>query len=139
MILLLGSFSICTNSMLSLKVLPRHVCNCCLFILDLTGKNIAQTVVSRIKIENIPLKNMVTAQTDGCNVMEGRMIGCKVFMKKEVPTLPDLGTCVGHHGGNIIKKGVNAMCPELPTLFTSIHSNLEKHYEEEKSIPIMCF
>ena len=66
--------------------------------------------------------------------MLGRVNGCHERLKERIPTLPDLGGCLGHDGCNIIKLATKAMAPEHPNLFSCMHGNLEKHSSKKNRL-----
>ena len=94
---------------------------------SVTGKYICQKTYKALEVNNVPVKNQVSDQTDGCAVIIGRFQGCHEYAKKIVPTLPDLGGCGCHDPCNCIRNGLSALFPQMTRLYMSLWANLEKH------------
>ena len=108
----------------------------CLAVIDVeegtTGEEMANTVMKELVDNQIPLKMMMSVKTDGCSAMIGHLRGAQKFMREKVPTLLPNGGCVDHDLANVLKSAVQALCPELTSIYPAMHACLAKHSMDKK-------
>ena len=92
-----------------------------------SGKDLAEAILNEFQKEDIPYRNLVSVQTDGCNAMIGRFGGLIMELRKMCRWLPNFGGCESHDASNILKHGVKAMNKNLINLYSCLWGNLEKH------------
>ena len=92
-----------------------------------TGEDIANLVLKSLEENIIPMRNLLSVQTDGCAAMLGKFRGAQALLREKLPHLPNFGGCEAHDACNILKQGVKKMMPELLELYSLMWANLEKH------------
>ena len=66
-------------------------------------------------------RKVLTAGTDGCNVMQGHLSGVKKRLAEEIPQFQDLGSCNDHHLSNTMQKAVEAFDEDCVTAAMNIY------------------
>ena len=89
----------------------------------------AETIVSSLlgsfDADGIDYKSkMVTAMTDGCNVMQGKHGGVKKKLSDRVPQIKDFGSCTDHHVGNTMQKAVEAFDEDCITAAMNTYQDI---------------
>ena len=79
-----------------------------------TAENITNDLLSQFDEDGVDYKNkLVSAMTDGCSTMQGRIGGVKKLLSDRIPELLDPGSCNDHHLSNAMKHAVNAFDPDI--------------------------
>ena len=92
---------------------------------DGTAETITQTLLSQLDEDAIDYKKkLLSAMTDGCNVMQGRLGGVKVLLSKEIPELLDPGSCNDHHLSNAMKHAVTKFDPDIEKALVNVYLDI---------------
>ena len=89
-----------------------------------TGREVADTVVQTLEKLGVDHLKTMSEATDGCNAMLGVAKGAVTLLRTKIETLTDFGCCSAHDLSNILKGGVNSLCPYLTSMFSAIHSSI---------------
>ena len=108
-----------------------------------TAKVIVETLLEQFDEDGIDYKRkLISAMTDGCNTMQGRVRGVKVKLAKEIHQFIDLGSCNDHHISNAMKYGVRAFDPDVEHVVVDIYQDLggakEKGIKKKKDFEKVC-
>lgn len=89
-----------------------------------TGREVADTVVQTLEKFGVDHLKTMSVATDGCSTMLGVAKGAVTLLRTQIETLTDFGGCSAHDLSNILKGGVNSLCPYLTSMFSAIHSSI---------------
>ena len=90
-----------------------------------TAVDIADDLLSQFDEDGIDYRNKVlSAMTDGCNTMQGRLGGVKKLLGDEIPEFWDPGSCNDHHLSNAMKHAVTSFDTDIENALVNVYMDI---------------
>ena len=86
---------------------------------------IADSIVEAFEEAGVDInKKLISLSSDGTNVMIGKKSGVHKRLEDKIPGLAFLTSCMDHHLNNSLKKGVEALDPDMEPAFANLYEDL---------------
>lgn len=90
-----------------------------------TAENIARDLLTTLDEDGVDYKQkLLSAMTDGCNVMQGKHGGVKKILSDEIPEFFDPGSCNDHHLSNGMKHAVTKFDPDIEKALVNVYLDI---------------
>ena len=90
-----------------------------------TAQGITDDLLSQMDGDGIDYKKkLLSAMTDGCNVMQGQHGGVKKMLSEKIPEFFDPGSCNDHHLSNAMKHAVNRFDSDIEKPLVNVYVDI---------------